>query len=74
MTAVQDELTAALEALGFDVLAGKGGYWLRGRGHVTTSQARRMTGIAAAPRVIRPRVAYGDWAQLVGFVNRKQER
>ena len=71
MTTVQDELQAALEAQGFEVLAGKGGFWLRGHGHVTTAKARQMTGIAAEPRVRRERIAYGDYAQLVSFVNRK---
>lgn len=71
MTKIQEQLQAALEAQGFEVLAGEGGFWLRGRGHVTTAQARRMTGIAAEPRIRRERVAYGDYAQLIGFINRK---
>lgn len=71
MTKTQQELQTALEAQGFEVLQGKGGFWLRGHGHVTTAKARRMTGIAAEPRVRRERVAYGDYAQLIAFVNRK---
>ena len=71
MTKTQETLQAALEAQGFEVLAGKGGFWLRGHGHVTTAVARKMTGIAAEPRVRRERIAYGDYAQLIGFVNRK---
>ena len=70
-TKTQQALQAALEAQGFEVLAGKGGFWLRGHGHVTTAQARRMTGLAAEPRIGRPRIAYGDYAQLIRFVNRK---
>jgi hypothetical protein len=30
-----------------------------------------MTGITAEPRIRRERVAYGDYAQLIAFVNRK---
>jgi hypothetical protein len=71
MTETQQVLRAALEAQGFEVLGGKDGFWLRGHGHVTTAQARKMTGIAAEPRIRRPRFAYGDYAQLLGFVNRK---
>ena len=71
-TTTQQTLKEALEALGYEVLVGKGGFWLRGRGHITTAQARRLTGIAAEPRVRRERIAYGDWAQLVAFVNRKR--
>lgn len=71
MTKTQEILQAALEAQGFEVLAGKGGFWLRGHGHVTTAKARRMTGIAAEPRVRRERIAYGDYAVLIAFVNRK---
>jgi hypothetical protein len=71
MTKTQETLQAALEAQGFEVLQGKGGFWLRGHGHVTTAKARRMTGIAATPRVRRERVAYGDYAGLIAFVNRK---
>ena len=70
-TKVQQELQTALEAQGFEVLAGKGGFWLRGRGHITTAKARRLTGIAAEPRIIRERMAYGDYAQLITFVHRK---
>lgn len=63
MTDTQVQLTKALEDLGYEVLAGKGGFWLRGGGHVTTAQARRMTGLKATPRVRRERVPlYGDWA------------
>ena len=69
-TKVQQELQTALEAQGFEVMQGKGGFWLRGHGHVTTAQARRMTGLAAEPRVRRV-VAYGDYAALIAFVNRK---
>ena len=61
----QQVLQGVLEA------PGKGGFWLRGHGHVTTARARRMTGIAAEPRIRRPRIAYGDDAQLIAFVNRK---
>ena len=71
MTKTQEILQAALEAQGFEVLAGKGGFWLRGHGHVTTAKARRMTGIAAEPRVRRERIAYSDYAVLIAFVNRK---
>ena len=71
MTKTQEILQAALEAQGYEVLQGKGGFWLRGHGHVTTAKARRMTGITAEPRIRRERVAYGDYAQLIAFVNRK---
>lgn len=70
-TKVQQELQTALEVQGFEVLAGKGGFWLRGHGHVTTAKARRMTGIAAEPRVRRERIAYGDYAQFIAFIDRK---
>ena len=70
-TKVQQELQTALEAQGFGVIQGKGGFWLRGHGHITTAGARRLTGIAAEPRIIRQRIAYGDYAQLIAFVNRK---
>jgi len=71
VTKTQQILQAALEAQGFEVLQGKGGFWLRGHGHVTTAKARKMTGIAAEPRVRRERIAYGDYAALIAFVNRK---
>ena len=69
-TKVQQALQKALEAQGFEVMQGKGGFWLRGHGHVTTAGARRLTGIAAEPRVRHERIAYGDYAQLITFVNR----
>jgi hypothetical protein len=72
MTKTQEILQGALEAQGYEVLQGKGGFWLRGHGHVTTAMARKMTGISPEPRVRRERVAYGDYAALIGFVNRKR--
>jgi hypothetical protein len=39
VTKSQETLQAALEAQGFEVLQGKGGFWLRGHGHVTTAVA-----------------------------------
>lgn len=54
-----------LVALGYEVMRGKGGFWLRGHGHITTAHARRLTGIPARPRQYRPRVsAWGDWATV----------
>ncbi len=70
-TKTQQELQTALEAQGFEVLAGRGGFWLRGHGHVTTAGARRMTALAAEPRIRRDRIAYGDYAALIAFVHRK---
>ena len=73
-TTTQIALQEALEAQGFEVLQGKGGFWLRGHGHVTTAQARKMTGLKAQPRIRRERIAYGDYAQLIGFINGRKGR
>lgn len=71
-TTTQQELQAALEAQGFEVLQGEGGFFLRGHGHVTTAKARKMTGLAAPERVYREKIVYGEYAEMVAFLNRSR--
>ena len=48
-----------------DVAYGKGGFFVRGKGHVTVAQARRVTGVKAQARPRRPKTGgYGDYAIL----------
>ena len=48
-----------------DVMSGKGGFFVRGKGHVTIAQARRVTGIKAKPKPRRAKTGgYGDYATL----------
>jgi len=48
-----------------DVMFGKGGFFVRGKGHITISKARQITGIKATPRPRRPKTGgYGDYATL----------
>jgi hypothetical protein len=68
MTDTQKELTSALGTLGYEAMAGKGGFFLRNHGFVTTAQARKMTGIKAPERNFRPVMsAYGDWATVAAI-------
>ena len=71
-TTTQQELQEALERQGFEVLQGKGGFFLRGHGHVTTAKARQMTGLAAPKRVYREKILYGEYAEMVAFLNRSK--
>ena len=48
-----------------NVMTGKGGYFVKGHGFVSTGKARRLTGIKAQERNFRPRIsAYGDYAWI----------
>jgi hypothetical protein len=55
----------ALAAQGIEAMYGKGGFWLRGRGHVTFAQARKLAGVDVSDelrRRSRARILYGDAA------------
>ena len=48
-----------------DVLSGKSGFFIKGKGHISIAEARRITGIKAKPRVRRGKTGgYGDYATL----------
>ena len=54
-----------------DVVDGKGGFFVRGKGHITIARARLITGIKAAPRPRRAKTGgYGDYATLRKIVGR----
>jgi len=60
----------ALKEMGHEVITGKGGFHIRGKGFVSLAQARRMTGIKAPKRNFRGRIGpYGDLA-WVAAINR----
>ncbi len=63
---MNNELLNALKKLyQTDVIYGKGGYWIKGKGFYTIAQARKITGIKATPR--KPSMilsAYGDYATI----------
>ena len=48
-----------------DVVSGKGGFYIRGKGHITIAKARQVTGIKAEPRQKRGKTGgYGDYATI----------
>ena len=48
-----------------DVAYGKGGFFVRGKGHITVAQARRVTGVKAPARPRKAKTGgYGDYAIL----------
>ena len=56
----------ALKAAGNEVMAGKGGFWIKGTGFISLSKARKLTGIMAPKRTYHPKQrAWGDFATLV---------
>lgn len=64
-TGTASDVQAALEAQGREVLKGKGGFWIKGEGHITLAHARKRTGIAAPARQRRERQqAWGDFATI----------
>jgi len=65
MTTAKESLITELKALGKEVIAGKGGFFIRGEGFLTTRQAQKLTGIKPKPRTKRLYVSpYGDWATI----------
>jgi hypothetical protein len=56
-----------------DWCTGKGGgFWVKGHGFFTAAKARKLTGIAAEKRVVRPIATTGmagGWNMVVGIVN-----
>ena len=60
-----------------DWCTGKGGgFWVKGHGFFTVAKARKLTGIAAKKRVVRPIATTGmagGWNMVVGIVNMVSE-
>jgi hypothetical protein len=75
MDTQREQRQAIMDALitqGYEVIYGKGGFWLRGHGHVTFAKARRMSGVTVPDALKREPAteysAYGDWA-IVAKIN-----
>ena len=65
----QDQKQKLLKALKkhykTDVLLGKSGFFVKGKGHISIATARRVTGIKAEPRQRRAKSGgYGDYATI----------
>ena len=59
------ELAEKLGKKHYDVIQGKGGFWIKGKGFFTLAQARKITGIRATPRLRRQVIMpYGDYATI----------
>ena len=70
MTTMKELLINELKALGKEVIVGKGGFFIRGEGFLTTRQAQKLTGIKPKPRTECLRMSpYGDWA-TIQMINR----
>ena len=71
MNSAQKELLPALQKLygKENILAGKGGYWIKNKGFITTSQARKITGIKSS-QTRQPAMVVGpagEWAFVAMF-------
>lgn len=68
MTTRRDQRQQIIERfaeMGIEAMHGKGGFWLRGHGHVSFAQARKMTGVSVPDELRRDHSrigAYGDYA------------
>ena len=59
------ELAEKLGKHHYDVIQGKGGFWIKDKGFYTIAQARKITGIKATPRPRKARIlAWGDYATI----------
>ena len=68
-------LKAALEKhFGTESLAGKGGFFVKSHGFITTAKARKLTGIKGKTRNPPTRLSsYGDYA-IIEMLNRPRKR
>jgi hypothetical protein len=66
------QLLEALHAEGYEAItAPQGGFFVKGHGHMTIAQARKITGIQASPRPRRERQApWGDFAIIAAMSGR----
>ncbi len=67
------QIIEALAAKGIEAVHGKGGFFLRGQGHVSFSQARKLAGVAvpdALRREQREAILYGDAAIVDAIAGR----
>lgn len=61
----REQIVKALAEKGIEAVSGKGGFFLRGHGHVSFSQARRLSGVAVPDELRheqREAILYGDAA------------
>ncbi len=68
----EDIIEALVKHYNSDVLSGKGGFWIKGRGFITLNKARQITGIKGQVR--QPRMEYfpgGDYA-TIAMINRSK--
>ena len=69
----KDEILAGLKSYyGADVVTGKGGFFVKGVGHVSLAKARKITGVKAT-NTRSPRAksgGYGDYAWMRKIVGR----
>ena len=62
-TQKQELLKALKKHYKTEVLYGKGGFFVKGKGHISMATARRVTGIKPEPRERRAKSGgYGDYA------------
>ena len=61
----RQQVLKALADKGIEAVYGKGGFFLRGQGHVSFAQARKLAGVAVPEALRRERreaILYGDAA------------
>lgn len=68
MTGTLKDVADKLRKSGYEVLVGKGGFFVKGHGHWSNAKARKVTDIHAPKRSKRNRVlAYGDYATIAAL-------
>ena len=69
MNNTSKQVITALKEKGLEVISGKGGFWIKGKGFISLRQAQKMTNILPIKRLLRERIgAYGDWA-IIAKIN-----
>jgi len=72
MTQQQQQIIKLLEERGHEVYYGKGGYFVKDIGFITTKQAQKLTGVEPQKREHKERItAWGDYATIAMLNGRR---
>lgn len=69
----REQIVEALAEKGIEAMYGKGGFWLRGHGHISFVQARKLAGVAVPENLRREQreaILYGDAAIVHAIAGR----
>ena len=70
----RERIMARLNEMGFEALYGKGGFWLKGHGHISFAKARKLAAVEVPDNLKRSggkSAPWGEYAWLKAFATTK---